>query len=163
MPAREHTAFIGLGSNLENPREQVRRAVAALEALPASRNVRSSSLYQTDPVGFADQPAFINAVAALETSLEPESLLSRLREIETTHGRLRGIPNGPRTLDLDLLLYGDITMDSAAITLPHPRMHERAFVLVPLLELAPDAEIPGKGRADVLLTQVAQQGVARAA
>lgn len=145
MAAIRHTAFIGLGSNLEDPRAQVRRALSALASLPESAQLRQSSLYQTDPVGFLDQPAFINAVAALETSLDPTKLLWHLRAIEAAQGRSRGVPNGPRTLDLDLLIYGDLVLNSPELILPHPRMHDRAFVLVPLAELSPELVIPGIG------------------
>jgi 2-amino-4-hydroxy-6-hydroxymethyldihydropteridine diphosphokinase len=158
-----HRAYIALGSNLDNPCLQVRRAVSALAALPESLQLRCSSLYHTDPVGFLDQPAFINAVAALETTLDHESLFWRLRDIETAQGRSRGVPNGPRTLDLDLLLFDDLALDSLALTLPHPRMHQRAFVLVPLAELAPDAVIPGVGPIGGCLEAVGREGVRLAA
>ncbi|MBL8515756.1 MAG: 2-amino-4-hydroxy-6-hydroxymethyldihydropteridine diphosphokinase [Betaproteobacteria bacterium] len=154
-----HRAFIALGSNLDNPREQVRRALAALAALPDSRQLRASSLYLTEPVGIMDQPTFINAVAALDTTSDPETLFWRLRDIEAAQGRSRGVPNGPRTLDLDLLLFDDLALDSPALTLPHPRMHQRAFVLVPLAELAPDAVIPGLGSVGHCLENVGREGV----
>lgn len=161
MAGAGHLAFIALGSNLESPRDQVLRAFAELEALPGTAEVRRSSLYQTDPVGLLDQPAFTNAVAALKTALDPDLLLWKLREIEAMHGRSRSVPNGPRTLDLDLLLYDDLTFNSPALTLPHPRMQDRAFVLVPLAELSPHLVIPGVGPVSQRLAVVGQQGVTR--
>ena len=111
--------------------------------LPDTRLARVSSLYRTAPVGYADQPEFVNAVARIETALEPRALLDALLKIERRHGRVREFPNAPRTLDLDIALYDDVTVDEAGLTIPHPRMHERAFVMVPLAEIAPDLEIGG--------------------
>ncbi|MDX2220266.1 MAG: 2-amino-4-hydroxy-6-hydroxymethyldihydropteridine diphosphokinase [Burkholderiales bacterium] len=161
MAETGHTAFIGLGSNLDNPREQVRRAMAELASVPHTRGHRQSSLYQTDPVGYRDQPAFINAVAKVETTLDPEALLLQLRQIESAHGRSRGMPNGPRTLDLDLLLYDDWVLDSPSLVLPHPRMHGRAFVLVPLAELDAEVRIPGIGTVKDALAALDQTGVSK--
>ena len=140
-------AYVGLGANVGDPRRQLEQAFAELDRLPHTRLVHRSSLYRSRPVGYANQPDFLNAVARLETGLPAERLLAELQEIETRHGRERTFPNAPRTLDLDLLLFGKSELNSEGLTLPHPRMHERAFVLVPLLEIAPDAEIPGHGRA----------------
>lgn len=139
-------AYVALGSNLDGPEQRVENAIADLERLPSTRLLARSALYRTAPVGYADQPDFVNAVALLETSLDAESLLASLFELEKAAGRERRIPNGPRTLDLDLLLHGDCAMDTEALTLPHPRLHERAFVLLPLAEIAPELEIPGRGR-----------------
>jgi len=136
------TAYIALGANLPSqagtPRQTLDAAVARLGELGTL--VAHSSYYATDPVGYADQPTFLNAAAALQTDLEPEALLERLLAIERSFGRDRshGILNGPRTLDLDLLLYGDRILTTPALQLPHPRMAERAFVLIPLAEIAPD-------------------------
>lgn len=130
--------YIGLGSNLENPREQVLRAMAALQTLPHCFSVKCSTLHETAPVGYLDQPHFINAVVELETSLSPLEMLRALQGIETAQGRQRLFKNGPRTLDLDLLWMEGCTLQSDELILPHPRMHERAFVMVPLLELNPD-------------------------
>lgn len=138
-------AFIGLGGNLQDPQAQVARALRDLDRLPSSRVIRRSSLYRSAPVGYADQPDFVNAVAELETTLAPRALLAELLAIEKRYGRIREFQNSPRTLDLDLLLYGDLVLREAGLTLPHPRMHERSFVLVPLREIAPDATIPGVG------------------
>jgi len=139
-------AFVGLGSNLDDPPAQIRRALQALADLPGIRLVRHSSLYRNPPSGFLDQPDFVNAVAQLVTRLEPRALLGELLALERVHGRVRDLPNGPRTLDLDLLLYGARTVSEPGLTLPHPRMLGRAFVLVPLAEIAPDAVVPGSGR-----------------
>lgn len=154
-------AYVGLGANLDAPAQQVRDALGELAALPGTRLLKRSSLYRSDPVGYAAQPEFVNAVAALETSLEPEALLAELQAIESRHGRRRSFPDAPRTLDLDLLLYGDAVQRSARLTLPHPRMHERAFVLKPLVELAPEVVVPGRGPARELLAACAAQRVER--
>jgi len=156
-------AFVGLGSNLDDPQRQVARALREVGELPQTRVVAASSLYRSSPVGYASQPDFINAVAKLDTSLEPVRLLESLQAIEAAHGRRRSFPNAPRTLDLDLLLYADRKLDSAELTLPHPRMHERAFVLKPLLELEPGLSIPGRGEARALLAAVADQAAERIA
>ena len=140
-------AAIALGSNLDDPEAQVRRAFGEIAALPETWVTARSALYRTAPVGFADQPPFVNACAKVETRLSPRALLDGLLAIEARHGRSRGIPNGPRTLDLDIVLYGGATIDEPGLTVPHPRAHERAFVLEPLLEVWPEAEIPGRGRA----------------
>jgi 2-amino-4-hydroxy-6-hydroxymethyldihydropteridine diphosphokinase len=130
-------AYVGIGSNLDDPRAQVLGAFEELDRLPHTRVVRRSSLYRTAPVGHEAQPDFINAVAQLETALPARRLLAELQSIEKSHGRERSFKNAPRTLDLDLLLFGNAKLSSPQLTLPHPRMHERAFVLAPLLEIAP--------------------------
>lgn len=155
------TAYVALGANLDDPAATVRAAFAALANLPDSRIVHCSSLYRTAPVGLADQPEFINAVAELETALAPEALLDALLEIEQRFGRIRTERNGPRTLDLDLLLYDDQCVDLPRLTLPHPRLHLRAFVLQPLAEIAPDLEIPGRGTVAAWLPAVATQGIVK--
>lgn len=134
--------FIGLGSNLEDPQAQVCRAFDELAELPHCRLVRRSSLYRSAPVGPQDQPDFINAVAELQTALEPEALLDQLQAIERAHQRVRKIHWGPRTLDLDLLLYADRTINTERLTVPHPFMYERGFVLWPLVEVAPQLSLP---------------------
>lgn len=139
-------AYIALGANLGDPVAQVQRALAELALLPETRFVAASPLYLSKAVGYADQPDFVNAVAALHTHLSARALLAALLEIETRHGRSRSFKNAPRTLDLDLLLYNGLVMHEPGLTLPHPRMTERAFVLAPLADLAPEARIPGKGR-----------------
>ncbi|BBB27685.1 2-amino-4-hydroxy-6-hydroxymethyldihydropteridine diphosphokinase [Amphritea japonica] len=134
--------YIGLGSNLENPVTQVATALLELERLEHCRNLTHSSLYRSDPVGPPDQPDYINAVAQLETSLHPLALLDALQAIEQQHQRVRIQHWGPRTLDLDLLLYGDEQINSDRLTVPHPYLHERNFVLYPLAEIAPQLSIP---------------------
>jgi len=131
-------AYVGIGSNLDDPRRQVLNAFSDLDRLPHTRVVKKSSLYRTAPMGHADQPDFINAVAQLETGLSAERLLAELLAVEARHGRQRSFPNAPRTLDLDVLLFGDLALDSPALKIPHPRMLERAFVLKPLLEISPE-------------------------
>lgn len=155
------SAAVALGSNLDDPPSHVRRAFADLAALPDTWVAARSSLYRTEPVGYADQPPFVNACAKLETRLAPRVLLDALLEIERRHGRSRGIPNGPRTLDLDLILYGGATIEEPGLTVPHPRAHERAFVLAPLVDAWPDAVIPGKGAAAACLEKVGSEGIER--
>lgn len=140
-----HIAFIGLGSNLQDPYSQLLRAFAALGELPGTRLVAQSSLYRSAPLGYADQPDFVNAVAKIATDLSPQALLQALLQIEHSHGRERTFRNAPRTLDLDILLYDDVQLHEQGLTIPHPKMHLRAFVLQPLLEIAPDASIPALG------------------
>lgn len=152
------TACIALGSNLEDPREQVRRGFEALATLPQSRLLARSRLYRTSPWGITEQPDFINAAARLETSLTPRALLDALRTIESRAGRVRGVRNGPRVLDLDLLLYGDRIVDEPGLVVPHPRLRERAFVLLPLADVAPELEVPGHGRIRDLLARVDASG-----
>ena len=154
-PARV-TAYIGLGANLGEPETALREALLAMAALPDSLLAATSSFYRTAPID-SSGPDYLNAVARLETGLEPLVLLAELQRIEQSHGRQRPYRNAPRTLDLDLLLYGEQRIDSATLTVPHPRMHERAFVVRPLAEIAPDAQVPGFGRARDLLLQVADQ------
>lgn len=154
-------AYIGLGSNLGEPRVQLLAAFDALGRIAETRVTAKSSLYRSAPVGYADQPPYLNAVARLETSLAPQALLDHLQEIERSLGRERSFRNAPRTLDLDLLLYGTERIDTAALRVPHPRMHERAFVLLPLLELDPAAVIPGRGSAIELLRACAAQAADR--
>ena len=150
-------AYIALGSNLADPVAQLGAAVDELSRLPHTALVACSSLWRSAPVGYLDQPDFVNAVAAVDTSLEPEALLAHLLDIERRHGRVREFQNAPRTLDLDIALYGDQRIDSPTLSVPHPRMHERAFVLLPLNELAPDTVIPGHGALRDLLSAVADQ------
>lgn len=137
--------YIGLGSNLENPLQQIKTALHDLQ-LSADINIVSvSSLFQSSPMGPTDQPDFINAVCALETTLTPHQLLDVLQFIEQLHGRVRKRPWGERTLDLDILLYGNQTVDDERLQIPHPGIKERAFVLYPLAEIAPNVEIPNVG------------------
>ncbi len=153
------TIFIALGSNLEAPLTQIRNAIVELGTLPKTKLIARSSLYRSAPVGNINQPDFINAVAKLETELTPRELLAALLEIERRHSRRREFPNAPRTLDLDLLLYGDLIHHEHGLTIPHPRMHQRAFVLSPLHEIAPDSVIPGIGSVAELLAACTGQHV----
>ncbi len=143
----KHVAFVGLGSNLADPVAQISHALAALDKLPHTHLVRKSSLYRSAPVGYLEQPDFINAVAQLETELAPRALLDALLALEHECGRTREFLNAPRTLDLDVLLYDDVVHHEHGLTIPHPQMHLRAFVLQPLLEIAPDCIIPNVGPA----------------
>ncbi len=144
-------AYIALGANLGDPVDQVLRAMEELSVLPASKCLARSSLYRSRPWGDAEQPDYVNAVVWLSTRLTPRELLDLCLAIEARHGRRRAFKNAPRTLDLDLLLYDGLVMHEEGLTLPHPRMHERGFVLQPLAEIAPHSEIPGKGSAARLL------------
>ncbi len=136
----QKTVYLSLGSNLGDRGANLRRAIAALGTLGAVTAV--SSLYETEPVEFTAQPWFLNCAIALETELMPKQLLTRLLAIEQQFGRRRTQPKGPRTLDIDILLFGNAVVDTAALTIPHPAMHERRFVLEPLAEIAPDARHP---------------------
>lgn len=157
----QHRAYVALGANLGDAAATLRTAMDTLDALPGTRIVARSSIYRTAPVGYADQPAFLNAVVALSTPLGAEPLLDALLAIETAHGRTRSFANAPRTLDLDLLAWDDATIATARLVVPHPRMHERAFVLAPLAEIASDFVIPGRGAVRTLLAAVADQSVER--
>jgi 2-amino-4-hydroxy-6-hydroxymethyldihydropteridine diphosphokinase len=152
-------AYVGLGANIGEPEQQLRQALQALGGIPGTRLVRASSLYRSPPAGYAAQPDFLNAVAEIATLLEPKPLLGELLALEQRFGRTRTFPNAPRTLDLDLLLYGERVIDEANLAVPHPRMRERAFVLAPLAEIAPDLTIPGQGSVADLLARCAGQKV----
>jgi 2-amino-4-hydroxy-6-hydroxymethyldihydropteridine diphosphokinase len=160
MPAAV-VASIGLGANLGRPRTALAEALAALAQLPRSELIATSPIYRSAPVDAAG-PDFYNAVALLRTSLQPHELLVELQGIESAHGRERPYRNAPRTLDLDLLLYGDQRIATAQLVVPHPRMHQRAFVLRPLADVAPDAVIPGRGRVVEWLPRVADQQIEKA-
>lgn len=156
-------AYVGLGANLDEPARQVERALHELGGIAQTRLVKASSLYRSAPLGYAAQPPFVNAVAQLETHLGAGELLDELQAIEARHGRRRSFANAPRTLDLDLLLFGDSSVETPRLRVPHPRMHERAFVLKPLLEIAPGAVIPGRGAAQDFLGGCGDQSVQRIA
>lgn len=153
-------AYVGMGANLGSPIEALRQALMAMRALPETQIEAVSPLYRTAPLD-ASGPDFINAVAALRTGLEPEVLLQHLLAIEKTLGRSRPYRNAPRTLDLDLLLHGSVAQHSITLTLPHPRMHLRQFVLLPLLALDPQVQIPGLGEASLLSQGLAGQVIER--
>lgn len=155
-------SYIGIGSNLDDPRSQVQAAMDTLDVHENCNVIRRSSLYTSEPVGFADQPDFVNAVCALSTTLDPYQLLCELLDTEKKIGRIRShLPNRPRRIDLDLLLYSTRQINSPNLIVPHPRMHERRFVLEPLVEIAPDEIIPGKGFARFLLEECKDQEVVR--
>jgi 2-amino-4-hydroxy-6-hydroxymethyldihydropteridine diphosphokinase len=144
-------AYVGLGANLGDREATIRRALDLLAADPGIEVVAVSTLRDTEPVGYLDQPRFLNGAAALETTLPPEELLDRLLATERSLGRVRVRRHGPRTIDLDLLLYGGQTLDEPGLVVPHPQLHERAFVLEPLAELDPALVVPGRGAVAALL------------
>lgn len=155
-------AYVALGANLGEAETTVRAAIAALGRLPGTQLVAASSLYRTAPVGVPEpQPDYINAVARLATTLTPHALLDELLALEARFGRVRPYRWAPRALDLDLLLYGDVVLDTPRLTLPHPRLHRRAFVLEPLLELDPFLEAPGLGPLSAWRARLSNQDVER--
>ena len=153
-------SYIGIGANLGDARANVDDAVARLGLLPQSRLLRTSPYYRSAPIDSSGDD-YVNAVAAIDTRLSAEDLLAALHAIEADHGRERPYRNAPRTLDLDVLLYGDAVIDTATLTVPHPRMLERAFVLRPLLDIAPAIVVPGHGRAASFFSRVAKQVIER--
>ncbi len=158
--AAQVTTYVGLGANLGDARSQVLRAIAQLETVPNTRVSAQSNLFRSAPIDAAGDD-FINAVVQLQTRLPASELLLALQAIEHDFGRQRPYPNAPRTLDLDLLLYGDQTIASATLQVPHPRMTQRAFVLIPLLQIDPLIRIPGHGAAHLFAPAVADQAVQR--
>lgn len=161
MSAERVDAFIGIGSNLEQPKQQVESAFVAIAGIPECQIVKVSSLYRSAPVGHSQQPDFVNAVAMVQTSLSAKALLNHLLALENLAGRVRRERWGPRVLDLDLLMYGARVRSSGVPLLPHPRMQQRAFVLVPLLEVAADIIIPGCGSAADCLRNLGPQHIER--
>jgi 2-amino-4-hydroxy-6-hydroxymethyldihydropteridine diphosphokinase len=157
----EVLVYIGLGSNLDNPEIQVKTAIEALACLPQTRLQARSSLYRSAPMGPQDQPDYLNAVVELCTGLDPEALLDNLQAIERAQGRVRGQHWGPRTLDLDILLYGEDVLATERLTIPHPGIAERSFVLVPLAEINDQLEIPGLGAVQSLLKRCHRAGLLR--
>ena len=153
--------FIGLGSNLADPQQQVLLAQRDLSALPETTCIAHSSLYKSPPMGPQDQPDFINAVSAIETTLSPDTLLDYLQQIERQHGRVKQRHWGERTLDLDILVYGDRQIEDAHLHVPHKGIAERAFVLYPLAEIAPNLDIPGLGPIAQLLALCPKSGLER--
>lgn len=158
MP-QTHFAVIALGSNLAEPARQVRAALSVLEAHPQIQIEKTSSLYVTAPVGYDDQPDFVNAVCSVRTSLDGVSLLAVLNRIESDFGRERTFRNAPRTLDLDIIDFDGISSNDPHLTLPHPRAHERSFVMKPLAEILPDFVLGGHGRAADLAAALGEEGI----
>ena len=156
-----HIAFVALGSNLDNPKSHVLQGFSALAALPKTQLLARSSLYGSAPVGYLNQPDFVNAVAKISTALTPQNLLKALLEIEHQNGRERTFQNAPRTLDLDVLLYDDVILHEHGLTIPHPQMHKRAFVLQPLIEIEPRCVIPGVGEASIAAQACLDQALQR--
>ncbi|MDC0422925.1 2-amino-4-hydroxy-6-hydroxymethyldihydropteridine diphosphokinase [Methylophilaceae bacterium] len=154
-----HNIFIGLGSNLDNPQQKIKDAIDLIEGIDDINIIATSSLYETPPVGFLDQPNFINAVIQISSSINYNSLLIKLLDIELKFGRIRKKKNGPRTLDLDILLFDDLILKSESLIIPHPRMHERLFVLIPLLEISPAIKIPKYGSASELISRLTMQNI----
>ena len=138
-------AYIAIGSNLAEPMKQVIAAWDEIANLPKSKLIQKSSLYVSEPLGYKDQPDFVNAVVLLETELTPHELLSELQSLEDLHERVRSFPNAPRTLDLDIILFGNLEINDPHLIVPHPRMHERAFVIFPLQEISANISIPHIG------------------
>ncbi len=163
LSTHRSTVYVALGSNMDQPVMHVQRALRDIDELPETALLKISTLYETAPVGITDQPVFVNAVAQVSTTLSPHDFLARLHAIEAQHGRVRSSltdeKNGPRTLDLDILIFDDLRIDEGGLTVPHPRMHERAFVLVPLVEISPDVVIPGKAAAKIFLVALDKTGV----
>ena len=152
-PMKATVAYVAIGSNLGDREATIARALELLDEPPELRVTGVASVRETEPVGVLDQPQFLNTAMRVETTLAPRELLDRLLAVERTLGRVRtGERWGPRTLDLDLLLYGDAVLDEPGLAVPHPRLHERRFVLEPLYELAPDLLVPGRGRVGALLS-----------
>ena len=155
-------AVIGLGANLGDPAAQLRTAIAAIGRIADTRVLAVSSFYRTVPIGYLEQPEFVNAAMTVETTLAPRALLDALQAIEAAAGRERRFKDAPRTLDLDILLYGDRIVHEPGLSIPHPRLHERAFALAPLVEIEPAAIVPGHGRAADLLARCADQKIEKA-
>ena len=153
--------YIALGSNLEEPSQQIYKAINLIDAIDKLSVTDKSSLYKTKPIGKIDQPDFINAAIEVEGNISPENLHTALQDIETQAGRIRMELNEPRTLDLDILLIDDLIMKTKKLTIPHPRMHQRQFVIVPLFEINQELNIPGIGSIDEILKSIPDQGVVK--
>jgi 2-amino-4-hydroxy-6-hydroxymethyldihydropteridine diphosphokinase len=154
-------AFVALGGNVNGPAARLLAVMGEFDTLPHTRLLRASSLYRTAPVGYADQPDFINAAVLLETGLSPDALMGELLAMEARHGRVRHLRNGPRTLDLDLLLYDGLILDGPALIVPHPRLHLRSFVLAPLVEIEPECVLPRHGRVASILESMTDRDEVR--
>ena len=154
-----HSIFIGLGSNLDNPKQKIKDAIHLINEIDDVSIIATSSLYETSPIGFLEQPNFINAVVQIYSPINHNNLLIKLFDIERIFGRIRKEKNGPRTLDLDILLFDNLILESKSLTIPHPRMHERLFVLIPLLEISPIIEIPKYGSVSNLISGLTIQNI----
>jgi 2-amino-4-hydroxy-6-hydroxymethyldihydropteridine diphosphokinase len=161
--AQSSRAYIGIGSNLENPLQQLSAAVKSLRAIPETQLLALSHIYQTAPIGPADQPDYTNAAALLETGLTPEVLLDALQAIENQQGRVREVRWGPRTLDLDIILYADITIRTARLTVPHIEMENRNFVLIPLMDISPALTLPNGQSLKTVAEAAGSEGIKRLA
>lgn len=152
-------AYVGLGSNLNDPETRLKQAFDALDRIPRTRCLERSRIYQSRPVGPPDQPDYLNAVALLSTQLDAHRLLAELQHIERVQGRVRDRRWGPRTLDLDLLLFADLVIETPDLVVPHAAMHQRLFVLLPLADISPELRIPGRGKLQDLIKACSDQGV----
>ena len=153
--------FIALGSNLENPKEQIKQGILSIKDIEGVKILRESYLYETPPVGILDQPNFINAVIKIDSDLSPYELLDKLLKIENMAGRIRVNKNGPRTLDLDILLFDNLILNDENLTIPHPRMHERLFVLLPLKDIDENILIPNQGLIKHIIKDIAPENINR--
>ena len=156
-----HKIFIGLGSNLKNPQQKIKSAIQLIQEIDTVNLISQSSLYETPPIGFIDKPHFINAVIEISSPINFSYLLVNLLRVEEDFGRIRMQKNGPRTLDLDILLFDDLVLNSQTLTIPHPRMHERLFVLIPLLEISPLLSMPNHGSISTLIANLPTQDIKR--
>jgi len=153
--------FIALGSNLENPKEQIKQGILSIKDIEGVKILRKSYLYETPPVGILDQPNFINAVIKIDSDLSPYELLDKLLKIENMAGRIRVNKNGPRTLDLDILLFDNLILNDENLTIPHPRMHERLFVLLPLKDIDENIVIPNQGPIKHIIKDISPENINR--
>ena len=153
--------FIALGSNLENPKEQVKNGILSIKKINGIKILSESNLYETPPVGILDQPNFVNAVIKIHSDLNPYKLLDKLLKIENIAGRIRVGKNGPRILDLDILLFNDLILNGENLTIPHPRMHERLFVLMPLKDIDENIVIPNHGAIKHIINKLAPENINR--
>ena len=153
--------FIALGSNLKNPKKQIKNGILSIKKINGVKILKKSHLYETPPVGILDQPNFVNAVIKISSNLNPQELLDKLLNIENIAGRIRDKKNGPRILDLDILLFNDFILDKDSLTIPHPRMHERLFVLIPLKDIDRNIVIPNQGAIKDIINKLAPENINR--
>ena len=153
--------FIALGSNLKNPKKQIKNGILSIKKINGVKILKESHLYETPPVGILDQPNFVNAVIKISSNLNPQELLDKLLNIENIAGRIRDKKNGPRILDLDILLFNDFILDKDSLTIPHPRMHERLFVLIPLKDIDKNIVIPNQGTIKDIINKLAPEKINR--